>query len=43
MSCEEVRMGVFGKPKEEGQVFYRYNAASDRMEEFFPPEPTLLE
>ena len=36
-------MGVFGKPKEEGQVFYRYNAASDRMEEFVPPEPTLLE
>ena len=36
-------MGVFGKPKEEGQIYYRYNAASDRMEEFVPPEPTLLE
>lgn len=36
-------MGAFGQQEGEGQVFYRYNAATGQMEEFVPPEPTLLE
>lgn len=36
-------MGVFGKPTNEGQIYYRYNDRTDRMEEFVPPEPTLLD
>lgn len=36
-------MGLFGKPQDEGQTFYRYNDKTNRMEEFVPPEPTLLD